>query len=351
MVTHTTQSLDLCDKIIFMGKKGRLAFMGTPEEAKMFFGTESLIEIYNLLEEDTDSWAGQFDRFNPIPEIPQMQEESVEKPKRKSAIKQLFTLTKRYGELVKNDLPRLGLLMIQPILIAILIKVVASDDVFDIYEPTQQILFTFSCSGIWIGIFNTIQEVCKERAIVKREYMSNLRLTTYILSKYAIQLLISLAQTFIFVGLFTVLMGNLPSSGVKTSCFAEVFITMWLTIYSSSALGLLVSSIMKNGDRAMAVSPFLLIIQLLFSGILFPLKGASEIISYFTVSRWSVEALGNVVDLNGLKHKYQQIHYKPDDMFLHNWPHLSHTWLILVAFIVVLAVLSIICLRNVSKDR
>ena len=236
MVTHTTQSLDLCDKIIFMGKKGRLAFMGTPEEAKMFFGTESLIEIYNLLEEDTESWAGQFDRFNPIPEIPQMQEESVEKPKRKSAIKQLFTLTKRYGELVKNDLPRLGLLMIQPILIAILIKVVASDDVFDIYEPTQQILFTFSCSGIWIGIFNTIQEVCKERAIVKREYMSNLRLTTYILSKYAIQLLISLAQTFIFVGLFTVLMGNLPSSGVKTSCFAEVFITMWLTIYSSSAI-------------------------------------------------------------------------------------------------------------------
>ena len=57
------------------------------------------------------------------------------------------------------------------------------------------------------------------------------------------------------------------------------------------------------------------------------------------------------LDLNGLKHKYQQIHYKPDDMFLHNWPHLSHTWLILVAFIVVLAVLSIICLRNVSKDR
>ena len=69
MVTHTTQSLDLCDKIIFMGKKGRLAFMGTPEEAKMFFGTESLIEIYNLLEEDTESWAGQFDRFNPIPEF------------------------------------------------------------------------------------------------------------------------------------------------------------------------------------------------------------------------------------------------------------------------------------------
>lgn len=352
MVTHTTQSLDLCDKIIFMGKKGRLAFMGTPEEAKMFFGTESLIEIYNLLEENTEIWAEQFERFNQPPEISSEKEESkVEKPKRKSAIKQLITLTARYGELVKNDLPRLGLLMIQPILIAILIKIVAGDDVFDIYEPTQQILFTFSCSGIWIGIFNTIQEVCKERAIVKREYMSNLRLTTYILSKYFIQFLISLVQTFIFVGLFTVLMGDLPSKGVVLPCFIEMFITMWLTIYSSSALGLLVSSVMKNGDRAMAVSPFLLIIQLLFSGILFSLKGTSEVISYVTVSRWSVEAMGNVIDLNGLKHRYPQIQYKPNEMFEHGWGHLASTWGILLLFIVVLAIASILCLRNVSKDR
>ena len=352
MVTHTTQSLDLCDKIIFMGKKGRLAFMGTPEEAKMFFGTESLIEIYNLLEENTEMWAEQFERFNQSPEIPSGKEESrLDKTKRKSAIKQLITLTARYGELVKNDLPRLGLLMIQPILIAVLIKIVAGDDVFDIYEPTQQILFTFSCSGIWLGIFNTIQEVCKERAIVKREYMSNLRLTTYILSKYFIQLLISLAQTLVFVGLFTVLMGNLPTEGVMLPCFAEMFITMWFTIYSSSALGLLVSSVMKNGDRAMAVSPFLLIIQLLFSGILFSLKGTSEIISYFTISRWSVEALGNVIDLNGLKHKYAQIHYKPNEMFEHGWEHLTQTWGMLALFIIIFAVLSILCLRNVSKDR
>ncbi|MBQ9157135.1 MAG: FHA domain-containing protein [Eubacterium sp.] len=352
MVTHTTQSLDLCDKIIFMGKKGTLAFMGTPEEAKMFFGVDSLIEIYNLLEEDTETWARQFDQFNPPVDFERsMDKEPVKKPKRKSAIRQLFTLTRRYGELVINDLPRLGLLLIQPILIAILIKIVSGDDVFEVFEPTKQILFTFSCSGIWIGIFNTIQEVCKERPIVKREYMSNLRLTTYILSKYLVQFVISLVQTLVFVGLFALLMGNLPSDGVILPCFLEIFITMWLTIYSSSALGLLVSSVMKNGDRAMAVSPFLLIIQLLFSGILFSLKGASEIISYFTVSRWSVEGLGNVVDLNSLRHMYQQIEYKPDDLFRHGADHLMQTWGILLLFIVVLAAASILFLRNVSKDR
>lgn len=352
MVTHTTQSLDLCDKIIFMGKGGTLAFMGTPEEAKMFFNTDSLIEIYNLLEEDTESWAGQFARFNELTRMADPGSSDIgKKGKRKSFFGQLATLTKRYGELVLNDIPRLSLLMIQPILIAILIKIVADADVFQVFEPTKQILFTFSCSGIWIGIFNTIQEVCKERAIVKREYMSNLRLTTYILSKYLIQFCISIVQTLIFVGLFALLVGELPEKGVVLPCFVEMFITMWLTIYASSALGLLVSSVMKNGDRAMAVSPFLLIIQLLFSGILFTLDGASEIISFFTVSRWSVEGLGNIVSLNNLKHIYTQIQYKPDKLFEHGWEHLCQTWGILLIFILMLAVASILCLRNVSKDR
>ncbi len=351
MVTHTTQSLDLCDKIIFMGKNGTLAFMGTPEEAKMFFGTDSLIEIYNILEEDTDSWAEQFKRFNEPAPLPEEQEEGIRKTKRKSFFRQLSVLTKRYGELIRNDVPRLMLLLLQPVLIAILIRLVSDDDVFEVFEPTKQILFTFSCSGIWIGIFNTIQEICKERAILKREYMSNLRLSAYVLSKYVMQFLVSFLQTVIFVGLFLLLMGNVPSEDVVLPGAVEIFITMWLTIYASSAMGLLVSSVMKNGDRAMAVSPFLLIIQLLFSGILFSLDGASQIISYFTVSRWSVESLGNVVNLNNLKHVYQQIHFNADPLFEYGWDHLARTWLIMAAFVVVLGICSVISLRSVSKDR
>lgn len=351
MVTHTTQSLDLCDKIIFMGKNGTLAFMGTPEEAKMFFGTDSLIEIYNILEEDTDSWAEQFKRFNEPAPLPEEQEEGIRKTKRKSFFRQLSVLTKRYRELIRNDVPRLMLLLLQPVLIAVLIRLVSDDDVFEVFEPTKQILFTFSCSGIWIGIFNTIQEICKERAILKREYMSNLRLSAYVLSKYVMQFLVSFLQTVIFVGLFLLLMGNVPSEGVVLPGAVEIFITMWLTIYASSAMGLLVSSVMKNGDRAMAVSPFLLIIQLLFSGILFSLDGASQIISYFTVSRWSVESLGNVVNLNNLKHVYQQIHFNADPLFEYGWDHLARTWLILAAFVVVLGICSVISLRSVSKDR
>ncbi len=55
----------------------------------------------------------------------------------------------------------------------------------------------------------------------------------------------------------------------------------------------------------MAAAPFVLIVQLLFSGILFTLKGAGKIISYCTVSRWSVEALGSIARLNKLDLRMQ----------------------------------------------
>ena len=56
-------------------------------------------------------------------------------------------------------------------------------------------------------------------------------------------------------------------------------------------MGFIISSIAKSGDKAMTAAPFVLIIQLLFSGILFNLEGMGKKISYCTVSRWSVEAL------------------------------------------------------------
>ena len=349
MVTHTTQSLELCDRIMFMGKGGRLSFFGTPKEALDFFHTDSLVNIYNMLEENTDYWADQFERynysdsFNPVPNS-----EHIKKTKQISFIRQLSILTTRYMNLIMNDHARLFLLFIQPVIITFLIKVVASKDLFTYFEPTNQIMFTYTCSAIWVGIFNTIQEVCKERAILKREYMSNLRLTTYIMSKYFVQLLISMLQALIFTLLFLLLCGkNLDQTGAGLM----IFLTTWLTIYTSSAMGLLVSSMMKNSDRAMAMSPFLLIIQLLFSGVLFKLKGMSKLISVFTISRWSIGSLGNNVNINNLPSQYEYLDNVTESMYTHDMGHLVQSWGMMLVFILVFALLSISFLQSVSKDR
>ena len=349
MVTHTTQSLELCDRIMFMGKGGRLSFFGTPKEALEFFRTDSLVDIYNMLEDNTDYWADRFEEFNYSGSFnPSPNSENIRKTGQISFIKQLGILTSRYANLIINDKARLFLLFIQPVIIPILIKIVASKDLFANYEPTKQILFTFTCSAIWVGIFNTIQEVCKERAILKREYMSNLRLSAYISSKYLVQLLISLLQAMIFSVLFLLLCGSKldePGAGIM------MFLTTWLTIYSSSTMGLLVSSMMKNSDRAMAMSPFLLIVQLLFSGVLFKLSGASKLISVFTISRWSVGALGNNVNINKLPSMYEYMETVEESMYNHDMAHLMQSYGMMLLFILVFGLLCIYFLQNVSKDR
>ena len=52
-------------------------------------------------------------------------------------------------------------------------------------------------------MFNSIQEICKERVILKREYMSNLKLPCYMMSKFVLQALLGLIQSIILTLVFS----------------------------------------------------------------------------------------------------------------------------------------------------
>ncbi len=70
-------------------------------------------------------------------------------------------------ELIRNDKQRLLLLLLQPFLVALLLNVMTGKQIFKLYEQTKSIIFALACSRIWIGMFNTIHEICKERVILK----------------------------------------------------------------------------------------------------------------------------------------------------------------------------------------
>ena len=72
-------------------------------------------------------------------------------------------------------------------------------------------------------------------------------------------------------------------------------------------MGLLVSCIAKDTSVALTMPALLLIPQLLFSGILFPLEGIVDKVSNFILCRWSVEALGTINDLNSLVGVIQEV--------------------------------------------
>lgn len=356
MVTHTTQSLHMCDKIIFMGPGGRLCFCGTPDQALMFFDTDSLVNIYNIIAENPALWEEQFahctEKEN-LGEAKQGNRESL-KERKTSAFHQFAYLSLRYAELIKNDLPRLLLIFLQPLVIGLLLFLVSEEDIFDIYESTKSMLFALSCSGIWMGLFNSIQEICKERVIIKREYMANLKLPVYILSKFLIQAVIGLLQAVILTFVFLLAVGKSREGILLEHFHLEIFMTVWLTILASMAIGFIISSIVKTGDKAMAAAPFILIVQLLFSGILFKLEGLGKWISYLTISRWSVEALGSIVNLNALELRMQadfpMLEHVEESFFEYGTAHLCRTWGILAAMTIIFSVISVLLLRNVAKD-
>ena len=180
--------------------------------------------------------------------------------------------------------------------------------------------------------------------------MANLKLPIYILSKYVVQLVLGLIQTLLMLGLFAIIVG-IPKEGVIIgSGFVECALTLLFTVMASASMGLIISAFAKNGDRAMTFAPFVLIVQLLFSGILFKLEGAVDVISRVTVSRWAIEGLGSTADLNDLVSK-TGIPREAEDLFMHTAQHLWQVWGILLIFVVVFGVLATVMLRSVAKDQ
>ena len=252
--------------------------------------------------------------------------------------------------------------MIQAPLLGVLISLVANGKQFETMGATKPLMFALSCSAFWIGILNAIQEICKERNILKREYMTGLSLGSYIRSKIIVLGGMCLVQTAMVILVFLVgvsLKASVPGSGVILPFVVEIFISVFLTALSASAMGLLVSSMFDNPDKAMVVAPILLMPQILFSGQLFTFEEGSimNVISWLVICRWSMEGLGSTCDFNGLavqqameKAGYSGYGYsssmgsmagvEEDAMFAATTEHMLMVWGILLGMTVLFLALS-----------
>ena len=91
---------------------------------------------------------------------------------------------------------------------------------------------------------------------------------------------------------------HVPQNHLLFETNVEIFITVLLMLFASSATGLLVSALFKSGETAILVVLVLMIGQVVFSGILFTLTGAASAIAAVIVCRWGMGALGASTDLN-----------------------------------------------------
>ena len=184
-------------------------------------------------------------------------------------------------------------------IIAGLVTFAVGNNLFKTQEGTLSGCFSLVCVCIWNGFFNSIQVVCRERPIIKREHRSGMHISSYIIAHMIYQMLLCLAQTVILLGICYIAGIRYPSHGLVTGQFIIDFgISMFLITYSADMISLAISCIVKNTTTAMTVMPFMLIFQLIFSGTLIYLDGPAEKLTSFTIAKWGLQDLCALCDYN-----------------------------------------------------
>ena len=274
----------------------------------------------------------------------------VKPPKRGNPWKQFSLLSRRYLALLKNDTGNLLILLLQaPIIAAILILMLSSGGHGTFYPtsiaqchltPTskhtvdcqqilntlqgsnqeklnalqqfiapesgfdaQKYLFIMTFAAMMFGCINGAREIVKEAPIYRRERTVNLGIGPYMFSKIVILGILCLLQSAILVLAVNwvapiqqgILNPPLPAP-------LEVYITLALTSLAGLMIGLTISALAPNNDRAVSLIPIILIPQVIFSGLLFNLDGpVLQVIGALFAVRWGMAAAGSSVGLHGDK--------------------------------------------------
>ena len=158
-----------------------------------------------------------------------------------------------------------------------------------------------ACACIWNGCFNSIQVICRERDVIKREHRSGMHISSYILSHMIYQALLCLLQTGITLYVTSTLGVNYPSEGLFSDFFmVEFFISLFLITYAADMMSLWISSLCRSTTTAMTVMPVLLILQLVFSGGMMTLPARAEPVTRFIISNYSLKLVAAEADYNSL---------------------------------------------------
>lgn len=215
-------------------------------------------------------------------------------------LRQFTVLVQRNLRLIWNDKMLLGSLILQAPFMVAVIKMVVDPTCFTsnlVNVGSRTALFILSAMAAFMGTLNSYREICKERDIILREASVGVNLLAVVLSKAFVLLLIEVVQAGILAFGFVHVV-HIPQNHLLFETNVEIFVTVLLMLFASSASGLLVSAIFKSGETGILVVLVLMIGQVVFSGIMFTLTGVSSTIASIIVCRWGMGALGASTDLN-----------------------------------------------------
>jgi ABC-type multidrug transport system ATPase subunit/uncharacterized tellurite resistance protein B-like protein len=195
-----------------------------------------------------------------------------------------------------------------------------SEYIFQKNQSIPSYIFMSIIVALFLGLTVSAEEIIKDKKILKRETFLNLSKNSYFTSKLITQFSISAIQSFLFV-----LVGN-SILGIH-----GMFFTFWAILFTTAAfanlLALNISDTMNSVVTVYILIPFLLIPQLLLSGVVVKFDQLNNIIRNeidvpivgdLMVSRWALEAamVNQFVD-----NKFEQEFYEIDKQIAGNRYH------------------------------
>lgn len=166
--------------------------------------------------------------------------------------------------------------------------------IFSQNENLPAYLFMCVITALFLGLMISAEEIIRDRKILKRESFLNLSWFSYLNSKIVILFIISAIQSLSFI-----LVGNLIL-GIRGMTFVY-WLVLFTTACSANVLGLNISSAFKSVITVYILIPFILIPQLLLSGVLVKFDKLHTnrystyqyvpVIGDMMTARWSFEAL------------------------------------------------------------
>lgn len=293
---HTTADLNLCNQIFVMGNHGQICYSGTYENCFKYFHVKEFVDIYDLVLKDTTKYEEEYLKEWEKKNVFKVKKEPLIKSKR-NIIKEIFYLILRHFEILWHDKFTLLMLFGQGILIALLINSAVPKDGLKDYNTAKITLFATSCAAMWIGLFNSVQEIVKEKSIIKREFMSSLNLNAFIISKIISFFIIGVVQSILFI-LVLFFHFEFPTEGLVFSSTIIEYIVHFLMInFSSCMLGLWISCVVKKLEPTLILAIIYMMLQLIFSGILLPLEGWADKLSNVIIGRHAVSLFGSSTNL------------------------------------------------------
>jgi ABC-type multidrug transport system ATPase subunit len=325
VVTHSIQSLRLCDRVLVLAPGGSEAYFGPPQFAPSYFGRDDFQQIFQDLTGGVErDWSARFrahphhERFlgggSPAPvTVEAPPREPVPIVRRGHSLQQFWTLTRRNVELLASDRRNLALLALQaPALGLIMLLALpqgqlgpAPDGTVRLAAKGGLVLLTLVMAMTWLGASNAVREIVRELPIFRRERALGVSIAAYLGSKTLVLGGVVLVQAAVLVALATARQGGPIDAVVLGSPRLELIAAAAAAGLAAVGLGLLVSAVARRLERAMTALPVILILELILGlGGIAPemiAKPGLKQLSYVASTQWAFSASASTTGLNDLE--------------------------------------------------